>query len=256
MVKWLDRQLCDAGFVINLKEREDRLSRALHEVELSGIVGIQRFDGVEISSGLFQKYGCTQSHIEIAKEQIKNSWEYVLYLEDDCVFDLFYDYTINKANIDYDLVVEKIIDELNMYKPDILWLGVRPEDYALPFSDVFVLPKKTIMSHAYLGSLNYAKFLVENFKYTDSDHFSYMYPIEFFMSQICNPIDHRIFFYDREKIMFNHGLKVCMTSPMIFNQGSSYSNLTENFVSYELWITGCYNEYVNPKKLNIKTLLK
>ena len=72
MVKWLDRQLCDAGFVINLKEREDRLSRALHEVELSGIVGIQRFDGVEISSGLFQKYGCSQSHIEIAKEQIKN----------------------------------------------------------------------------------------------------------------------------------------------------------------------------------------
>jgi GR25 family glycosyltransferase involved in LPS biosynthesis len=256
MVHWLGHKLCDAGFVINLKDREDRLNRVITELELAGIEGVQRFEACVIKDGLFDKYGCTQSHIELAKKQIENSWEYVLYLEDDCIFDLFYDHLINKENIDYNLLVRKIIEEINIHKPDILWLGVRPEDHTQPFSDVFVIPKKTIMSHAYLGSLNYAKFLVENLKYRDSDHFSHMYPIDFFMSQICNPIDHRIVNLDKEKKMSNNNLKVCLTCPMIFNQGSSHSDLTDNFVSYEFWIKGCYNTYVNPKKLNIKTFIK
>ena len=43
---------------------------------------------------------------------------------------------------------------------------------------------------------------------------------------------------------------------MIFNQGGSYSDLTDNEVNYETWVRGCYNAYINTKKLNIKPFLK
>ena len=256
MVSWLGKNLCDAGFVINLKDRKDRFDRFSNNISMAGIEGVDPFEAIEIIDEPYHKCGCTQSHIEIAKKQIENSWDYVLYFEDDCVFDLFYNHTIDKSDIDYDRVVEKIIEGLNEHKPDILWLGTRPEDYAEPFSDVFVMPKKTIMSHCYLGSLNFAKFLVENLKYTNPDHFSHMWPIDFFISQIANPIDWKIKEFDKERVMSNHDLKVYLTSPMIFNQGSSFSNLTDNFASYENWVRGCYVRYVDPKKLNIKMFLK
>ena len=46
-----------------------------------------------------------------------------------------------------------------------------------------------------------------------------------------------------------------MTTPMIFTQGASFSDLTDNMVSYEVWVRGCYNEYVNINKLNIKPII-
>lgn len=255
MVKWFGKKLCDAGFLINLKSRKDRYSRAINELKKSGINGVKRFDAVIIDDPNFIKYGCTQSHIDIAKLQLENDWEYVLYLEDDIVSDFYYKNSLMSANIDKKEISKNIIKELNDKKPDILWLGVRLESETEYVSNFLVKPKETLMSHAYLGSKKYAKFLIDNLIYQDGGHFSGRYPIDFFISQITSKNDWRLDSFDKDNIMKNNDLVVYVTVPMIFNQGESFSDLTDNYVNYVTWVRGCFEAYANIDKLNIKPLL-
>jgi len=255
MIKWYGEKLCDAGYLINLNHRVDRYNRARKNLRLSKLTGVKRFEAVVISEPRYIKYGCTQSHIEIAKKQIKNNWEYVLYLEDDIVMDFFYDESVDNSKIDKEIVAKNIIKDLNEHKPDILWIGVRPESETEKVTDTMVTANKTLMSHAYIGSLNYAKFLIEHLRYKEENHFSKDFPIDFFISQIKTKDDWKLEFYKNPTFLENN-LKIYMSTPMIFNQGGSYSNLTDNQVNYQNWVRGCYDFYVNTKKLNIKPFLK
>lgn len=255
MVLWYGNKLCDAGFVINLSNREERMKRTISELEKSKIEGVQRFDACVINEPEFVKYGCTQSHIEIAKKQIENNWEYVLYLEDDIISDFFYDYSTDNSKIDRHKVSQEIISGLNEKKPDVLWLGVRPETYTEKVTDCFVKPKTTLMSHAYLGSIRFAKFLVEYLKYDERNHFSHKWPIDFFISQINVKDNWTLASYKDGDILKNNNLEVLMTTPMIFNQGHSFSDLLDRNVNYVEWVQGCYSEYVNTNKLEIKKFL-
>lgn len=255
MIKWYGEKLCDAGYLINLKHRVDRYKRARKNLRLSKLTGVKRFDAVVISEPVYVKYGCTQSHIEIAKKQIKNNWEYVLYLEDDIVMDFFYDQDADNSKIDKETVVKNIIKDLNEHKPDVLWLGVRPEFETEKITNTMVLANKTLMSHAYIGSLAYAKFLVEYLKYKESENFSKGWPIDYFISQIGTKDAWELDVFPNPNFR-NNNLKVFISTPMIFNQGGSYSDLTDNEVHYEIWVRGCYNAYINTEKLNIKPFLK
>lgn len=255
MITWYGKKLCDSGFVINLSERKDRWERTMSELSLNGFDGLERFEAIKKEEGKYFKYGCTQSHIEIAKLQIQNGWEYVLYLEDDIIVDFFYDYSVDNSRIDKEKVCDLIISELYEKKPDVLWLGVRPEENTEKISNIFVRPKSTLMSHSYIGSLKYAHFLVDNLRYEVQNHFSGGYPIDFFISQINLKNDWRIDVYDTEGVMKNNNLVIYMTSPMIFNQGQSHSDLLDKHVYYETWVRGCYNAYVNTTNLNIKPIL-
>jgi GR25 family glycosyltransferase involved in LPS biosynthesis len=255
MVKWFGKKLCDKGFIINLKERGERYERSIKNLEIAGITNVDRFEAVRIEDPNFLKYGCTQSHIEIAKKQLKNKWDYVLYLEDDIVTEYFYDFGIPQEKVDRESVALTIINEINEKKPDVIWLGTRPEDYTEYISNCFVKPKKTLMSHAYIGSIKFAEFLVENLRYYDINHFSTKWPIDFFISQINAKDCHYLDSHDKKNIMKSNDLKVYMTTPMIFTQGEAFSDLTDEWVSYEIWIKGCYQEYVNINKLNIKPII-
>ncbi len=255
MVTWNGEYFCDAGFLINLKDRVDRFSRAMENLSITKLSGIERFDAILIEDPGYTKYGCTQSHIEIAKLQIQNNWEYVLYLEDDIVSDFFYCLNTENDKINKEKVISEIIKDFNSFKPDVLWLGVRPEGDTTYVSNTLVRPTKTLMSHAYVGSLKFANFLVNNLNYRDNSHFSGTYPIDFFISQITSKDCWRIDAYDKENIIKNNDLSVMITSPMIFNQGESFSNLTDNLVDYKNWVRGCYNFWINPNKLGINPYL-
>lgn len=255
MVTWFGKKLCDKGFVINLHDRQDRLQNSFEELHKISIEGVERFDACIVKNPDFIKYGCTQSHLEIAKLQVLNGWEYVLYLEDDIQVDLYYSQYVDNDKINVNLLSEKLIDDLFFLKPDILWLGVRPTGFVTKVSDVFVKPTSTLQSHAYIGSLKFANFLVDNLKYSESNHFSFTYPIDFFMTQIIQKDDWRIVTNQNNDVMINNNLFVCMSSPMVFNQCPSYSNLTDSDVDYVEWIRGSYNYYVNPVELNIKLIL-
>ena len=250
MIYWNNNNFCDKGFIINLKDRPERLERSLKELNKSKITGVERFDGIIIKDPNFSDFGCTESHIAIAKKQVENNWEYVLYLEDDIIFDLFYHE--NQRKISYDKVINQIIEDFKTFKPDVLWLGTRPETYVEKFSKVLVKPNKTLMSHAYVGSLKFAKFVVENFDYKTLNHFSYKWPIDFFISQINVKDDWQIMLKNGGEVILKNDLNVYMTLPMIFNQGEGYSDIINRHVDYSIWVRGSINEYANIKKLKME----
>ena len=256
MIKWFGEYLCDAGFLINLKERTDRLLVAEKELNDCGIEGVQIFKAVSILDPNFNKYGCTQSHIEIAKKQIENNWEYVLYLEDDIKTEYYYSEKIPLETVDRKKVSKSIIEDLEKYKPDVLWLGVRPEENTEYVSNNLVKTNKTLMSHAYIGSLKYANFLVENLQYTNNQHFSSKLPIDYFISQLTEKNCWQINSFKNGENILNNDLKVYMSSPLIFNQGASFSNIIDRDVDYSTWVRGCIDAYVNIDELKINPHLK
>jgi len=252
MITWYNNQLADAGFVINLQERSDRLEKAISQLEIVNIKGVQQFNAVKIPES---NSGCTQSHIEIAKIQIKNNWDYVLYLEDDIEADVFYD--ISADNVDIETVAKNITKDLRKYKPDVLWLGVRPEGAVQKISNMFVKPTKTVMSHAYIGSLKYAKFLVNNLTWRDRGSAMSDWPIDFFISELNNKQDWKLHCdqLSGSGNILNNDLKIYMTLPNIFVQGPSYSDIAKQFTDYRPWIKGCFKQYINLDKLAIKKFL-
>jgi|14BtaG_2_1085337.scaffolds.fasta_scaffold02903_6 GR25 family glycosyltransferase involved in LPS biosynthesis len=254
MITWFNKKIADAGFIINLKQRKDRLQSAYKALDNANIKGIKRFNAV---TGMPKPgNGCTQSHIDIAKLQIKHNWEYVLYLEDDIHLDVFYDG--QSENIDFKAVAGNISEELQYHKPDILWLGTRPLGPVEKISNMFVKPSKTVMAHAYLGSLRYANFVVDNLDWRDQGCVSGGWPLDFFISELNNKQDWRIYreqLTNRESIL-NNDLKIYMTIPNIFVQGPSHSDLENRFVDHKLWIKSCFENWVNLSELNIKKILK
>ena len=112
------------------------------------------------------------------------------------------------------------------------------------------------MSHAYLGSLKYAKFLTENLRYTDNKHFSSRLPIDYFISQLTEKNCWQINSFENGENILKNDLKVYMSSPLIFNQGSSFSNIIDRDVDYTIWVRGCIDAYVNIDKLKIIPHLK
>lgn len=254
MITWFNKKIADAGFIINLDHREDRLQSAYKALEETNITGVERFNAVVVPNS---NGGCTQSHIEIAKLQIKNNWDYVLYLEDDITTDIFYDVYDKSDSINLNKVVSNVVKDIRTYRPDVLWLGVRPEGRVKKISNMFVEPEKTVMSHAYLGSLKYAKFLVDNLLWKKDQHVTWDWPIDFFISELNRKQDWKLFhepLSGRENILEND-LKVYMMLPNIFVQGPSYSDISNRDEDHTQWIKGCFKSNINTDELNIKKFL-
>lgn len=252
MITWFDNKLCDAGFIINLSNRKERLESAQKELELAGIKGVERFEAIKLSPNdgpeidfPYHKYGCTQSHIEIAKKQIKNNWDYVLYLEDDISFDPFYGSNIQNNKIDSNKVVFDLISDFKLLKPDVLWLGVRLNNFAKKITNNLLEPKETLMSHAYIGSLKYANFLVDNLKWDDPNYFSSKWAIDFFISQLIVKSDWQIPVKCGGENIINNDLKIVVSIPLFFTQKGFYSDLTEKYEDYAQWVKHNYNYYAS-----------
>lgn len=253
MITWFDRKLCDAGFVINLADRNDRLDLAYGELERANIKGVERQEAVRMTpdhgpdKGIaYHKYGCTQSHIEIAKRQIENNWEYVLYLEDDILFEPFYGLNVENDRINLPKIVPDLITDFETIRPDIMWLGVRlDKGFAEKVTNTLLKPQETVMSHAYVGSLKYAQFLVDNLWWDQPDHYARQWPIDFFMSQINVKNDWTIAAKNYGSNMANNDLKIVVSFPLFFNQRGSYSNLTDKYEDYSIWVKHNYNYYAS-----------
>ena len=109
---------------------------------------------------------------------------------------------------------------------------------------MFLRPVKTVMSHAYLGSLKYAKFLVNNLNIEGEGDITKNWPIDFFISELNNKKDHKLYDpgYKNQEVILNNDLKIYMTLPNIFIQGPSYSDMDNIFADHKLWIKCCFEE--------------
>ena len=246
MITWHGYDLCEKGFIINLSTRSDRKESASKQCDIAEIRGVDFFDAAIIKEERYTAYGCTQSHLNLYKYQVDNNIEYMLILEDD--IETIYGYNASDGYCITDInkqkkYVKNLISSLHTIKPDLLWLGTRIESNVDYYDDYISYSNKTLTSHAHICSYNLAKFALDNLHYKDSNHFSSMWPIDHFLSQIAIKNCWQLLGNQNNQEFLKNNLVTTVSNCLIFNQKSDYSDILNRDVDYRMWILGCHEEY-------------
>jgi GR25 family glycosyltransferase involved in LPS biosynthesis len=228
MVTWNDIKIADKGFLINLKDREDRLVQSLDEFEKNNIKGVERFDAIKFTEDSDLGWvirGCTHSHMDILKMQVENNWDKVVIFEDD----FFLDICDNQNRELNDQVIGKIYPT----EFDLLFLGACLLEESEFVTDNLVKPKHFVQTTCYLISLKAAQFVVSNFNYLDKESVVHGEQIDSYYSVLAK----------REHWLMNnrtkgvneikeHDLKIYFHYPILFNQRPSYSDILNRMTDY------------------------
>lgn len=228
MVTWNDIKIADKGFLINLKEREDRLEQSLNEFSRNNIKGVERFDAIKITEDSDEGWvlrGCTHSHMDVLRQQVENRWEKMIIFEDD----FFFDVCDNKKR--------ELTDEMigNIYSTDfdLLFLGaclLQPSEYV---SENLIKPNQFVQTTTYLTSLKFAEYVVKNFNYLDKELVVHGEQIDTYYSVLATKnhwlMNNRTKGVEEIK---NHDLKIYFHYPLLFNQRISFSNILNKETNY------------------------
>ena len=208
MVTWNDIKIADEGFLINLKDREDRLVQSLDEFEKNNIKGVERFDAIKITEDSDQGWvirGCTHSHMEILRMQV--------------------DLNRNLTN--------EMLGGIYPTDFDLLFLGACLLEPAELVSNNLIKPNKFVQTTAYLSSLKFAEYVVNNFNYLDKDLVVYGEQIDSYYSVLALKkhwkMDNCV---KGVKEILEHNLRIYFHYPQLFNQRASYSNILNKMSDY------------------------
>lgn len=228
MVTWNDIKIADKAFLINLKERQDRLLESISELEKLNIRGVERFEAVKFThdsnKGKIIR-GCTQSHIDILKYQVENKLHRVIIFEDDFCLDII-------GNSKFEISDETIIN-IGEIQFDLLFLGSCLIDKSLWISKNLIKPNNFVQTTCYIVGLNFAKFVVDNFNYLDEESLVYGEAIDSFYS-ILSSKRHWLENTDKKdkNIILENDFKIYFHNPILFSQRPSFSNLINKKVNY------------------------
>lgn len=228
MVTWNDIKIADKGFLINLADRKDRLVESLNEFDKNNIKGVERFDAIKITEDSdtgWVNRGCTHSHMDILKMQVANNWDKVIMFEDD----FFLDVCDNQNRELNNEMIEKIYDT----EFDVLFLGACLLETAEYFSENLIKPNKFVQTTCYITSLNFAKYVIQNFNYLDKDLVVYGEQIDSYYSVLAVK-DHWLMDNRTKGVreIREHNLKIYFHYPILFNQRRSYSNILNRDTDY------------------------
>lgn len=246
MITWHGYDLCEKGFIINLASRPDRRESASKECDIAKIENIDFFNATVVTEEHYGPYGCTQSHLDLYKYQVDNNIQYMLILEDD--IETIYSYTTSDNLCISDeqkqnKYVKNLISSFLTIKPDILWLGTRIENTVDYYDNYISYSNNTLTSHAYICSYNFAKFALNNLRYKDSNHFSFGWPIDHFLSQVKVKSCGQLLNNPNNQEFLKNNLITTVSNCLIFNQKASYSDIINRDADYTEWILGCHEEY-------------
>jgi hypothetical protein len=227
MLKYKDTVIADAGFVINLPEREDRRNEVTQLLNELDITGWEFENGVKHDEPEWHKYGCTQTFLNIFKKAIDNNYSSIIIFEDDITLTQ----TITKEDIDS--IFKQIKKKSRKY--DFIALGTRPlwDSKIIKNSDYFGTVENCVCAHAFLYKKKFIKYIyskLKNYKKESCPHYKVI--IDEFINDCCS---HKQI-YKRPNKLFRAGI----TIPMVFTQRPSYSNNEQGFVNYQGWIEDSY----------------
>jgi GR25 family glycosyltransferase involved in LPS biosynthesis len=221
MVTWNDIKIADKGFLINLKERSDRLEDSLSELNKVGISGVERFDAIRIEEDSDKGWkirGCTHSHIELLKLQVTNRWDRILILEDDFELDIC-------SSIPFE-ITDGTINQISNAEFDLLFLGATLLEDSEKFNEFLIKPKSFVQTTSYISSLKMSEFVVKNFNYLDKESMVSGEQIDTFYSTLSSKKHWRMCYtYKDSDVLLNHDLKIFFHFPIIFNQRRSFSDI-------------------------------
>ena len=225
MVTFNGVKIADKGFLINLKEREDRLKESIDEFNKINLLGVEVFEAIKHENPIF---GCSYSHYNIMKKQVENKWEKVIIFEDDFMFDIM---SKDIKNID-----SQWIDSVCNSDYDVLFLGSTLIEKANNIYETLIEPKSFVQATSYIMTLKMAEFSVNLYKFWDEGHILHCDAIDTFFNIL---IKKRHWKDDRENIkglkeIRENKFKIFHSNPIIFNQRPSFSNLRNQYVNYTL----------------------
>lgn len=230
MVTWNDVKIADKGFLINLREREDRLKESLGEFDKNNIKGVERFDAIKITEDSDLGWvirGCTHSHLDVLRMQVENQWEKIIIFEDDFYFDVC-------DNLNRELNNQSIG---NIYSTDfdLLFLGACLLEPAEFIDENLIKPNKFVQTTCYLISLKAAQFVVSNFNYLDKESVVYGEQIDSYYSVLAKK-EHWLMNNRTKGVneIREHDLKIYFHYPILFNQRPSYSDILNSMSNYSL----------------------
>jgi GR25 family glycosyltransferase involved in LPS biosynthesis len=228
MVTWNDIKIADKGFLINLKDREDRLVQSLDEFEKNNIKGVERFDAIKITEDSDLGWvirGCTHSHMDILKMQVENNWDKVVIFEDD----FFLDVCDNRNRT----LNNEMISGIYPADFDLLFLGACLLEPAELISENLIKPNKFVQATAYLTTLKFAEYVTTNFNYLDEDLVVYGEQLDSYFSVLAVK-DHWLMDNRTKGVreIREHDLKIYFHYPLLFNQRPSYSNILNRDTDY------------------------
>lgn len=223
MVKFNDVEIANKGFLINIKEREDRLKESIDEFKKINITGVEVFNAVVDENPAF---GCNWSHYGIMELQVKNGWEKIIIFEDDFMFDIM----SNEVN---DLDNEWIKSVVNS-EYDVLFLGSTLTEKASYVGEFILQPKAFVQTTCYIITLQAAKQVLDLYRFWDESHILYSETIDTFFNILVKKTHWK---EDKFEIgglydIKNNNFKIYFSNPIIFNQRPSFSNLRNQSVDY------------------------
>lgn len=222
MVLWNNYKIADAGFLLNLESRTDRLETSVNHLKELNIEGVERYNAFKFpDESSFKLLGCAQSHIDIMKIQLEKKFNKVVIFEDDFIFD---DLDLNISPL---VISEKLSKVLDYLEFDILFLGTTLLDRVKFSNDDILVPSKIIQTTCYIVDINLAKYVVENYDFQNTESLTYGENIDTFYSIISSK-DHwksERDLFDRD-IFLNNDKKVFCFNPIIFNQRDSFSDIS------------------------------
>jgi GR25 family glycosyltransferase involved in LPS biosynthesis len=230
MVKIDNTRIADIGFYINLDKRVDRNDRMLSQFSQHNITGVERHSAN--SSTDSGHINCKKSHYELYERFLNTSHDYLLVLEDDCLFlpPLFES-------------TEKIFKDIYSVEWDMFWLGCRNRRWPIPYKNNCFRTVSPAHTQSYIITRKLCKKLITDYPpdtYTNlvidellcllmyGDDVTYD-PNKYNFYQLDNPVD------TIPTVYTSLCYKVALTT-----QFASYSDLWHINVDYERYISSSF----------------
>lgn len=235
MLKYKDKIIADAGYVMNLPERTDRLEHVTNVLEKLEITGWQINTGYRFEDHEWKRYGCTRAYMNIFEDAIKNNYESIFVFEDDIrITDMINDEQINQ-------IFESLPEESENY--DFIAFGTRPlwESKVVSKSNTFGTVTNCLCTQCYFYKKDFILYAYETLKdFTDPNSPHYRVVIDEFISD-CSSHD---YICKKPNKLFRAGI----TIPMMFTQQPSYSDNEGDFMNYQGYIEDSYWNALNNGK--------
>ena len=196
-------ELLRHNFVINLRQRGDRLSHAQEEFKKLGLP-CTRFEAIWMQNGAV---GCTMSHIKCLEKAIERDYEQCFICEDDITF------------TDVSQMKESLIQFHNSTEPwDVLMIGGNLREKGTPARSYCARVNRALTTTGYVVKRHYYGTLLNNFKTSLGLLIKHNSPNVYALDRYWESLQHK----DRWYILM----------PLTVTQYANYSDIENKSVDY------------------------
>lgn len=215
----LGKKISDKGYFINLTESKDRLENVNNQITKYKITNLERFEAI---TDPWHQTSCTKSHrgvFELAKQRGEDT---IAVFEDD--FQITHTTKYYFKDVNFELYLEKVLNDLNEVEWDVVLLGCNPKDNIIPITKHLGKVTKSTGGWAYIIKKNAYEYILDNFEYS-RDYLA--------IDDILPTLNER-------------GFNTLVSIPMLVQHAVGFISTLERRgpVNYTVWIEGNWDKHL------------